>query len=67
MAVIAKARIEVYGFTRQLLVYDCPICHRTHRHGAGAPLEPIEPYLGARETCCRKPGYFPEWYHLRVV
>ncbi len=64
---VAGARLESYRGTRQLFVYACPFCKKSHRHGAGLDGEPLAPYLGARSQYCLPPYDAPVTYTLRVT
>jgi len=42
--------------TVQRAVFSCPLCGKTHRHGAGKPGTPEYPVLGHRVAHCTKGG-----------
>ncbi len=65
---IPTAECELSKDGTQLVVARCPLCGKTHRHGAGKPGTPEYPVLGHRVAHCFDPKspYDRSGYHLVV-
>ena len=60
ITVVHERRQDVY-----LLVVDCcPLCGKTHTHGAGTNKDEIHTYLGHRSCHCFNPPYGNNGYNL---